>query len=115
MRECIVPALVLLSCLPASSQVAPADWKVIRDAKSECQIAVPPEWSPFGESGGAAVLRDPTTAIAVVTSQAGQEFKPFTAAFLKTMGVPKEKIFENSATRIFYQHKTSQGPDDTNA
>jgi hypothetical protein len=53
--------------------------------------------------------------IAVVTSQAGQEFKPFTPAFLKLMGVPKDKVFENSATRIFYQHKTSEGRDDKNA
>jgi hypothetical protein len=34
---------------------------------------------------------------------------------LKVPGVPKEKLFENSATRLFYQDKTSAGPDDEHA
>jgi hypothetical protein len=109
MREFTVPALVLLCCWPAAAGT------IVKDAKGLCQIEVPAEWSPLGESNGAAVLHDPSTAIAVVTSQPGQEYKPLTPAFLKTMGVPKEKIFENSATRIFYQDRTAEGRDDQNA
>jgi hypothetical protein len=34
---------------------------------------------------------------------------------VKTLNIPKEKIFENSATRIFFQDKTARNPDDTNS
>lgn len=115
MRECIVPAWILLSCLYAQAQIAPQGWKVLRDAKGACQIAVPPEWSPFGDSGGAAVLRDAGTAIAVVTAQPGQTFGPLPANIVKIMAIPKDKFFENSSKRIFYQDKISKNPDDPNA
>lgn len=115
MRECVVSVLVLLCSLPALSQTVPAGWKVIKDAKSTCQIAVPPEWVPFGENNGAAMLHDSTTAIAVVTSQPGQEFKPLSAMMVKSIGIPKEKLFENTATRLFYQDRTSRNPEETSA
>jgi hypothetical protein len=92
----------------------PDGWKVIQDAKAACQIAVPPEWVPLGENAGTAVLHDSTTAIAVVTSQPGQEFKPLNAMTVKAMGIPKEKLFENSATRIFFQARTSRNPEEAN-
>jgi len=115
MRECIVSALILLSAAFATAQTVPSGWKLIRDAKAACQIAVPPDWSVFSEAGGSAIFHDPSTGIAVVTSQPGQVFKPLTAAMLKVLGVPKEKIVENSATRLFYQDKTSTGPEDESA
>ena len=111
----MLPALVLLLPVMAAAQAAPADWTIIRDAKGVCQLAVPPDWVPLTSSAGAAVLRDPTTAIAVVTSQPGQEFQPLTSASLRTMGVPKEKVFENSAARVFYQHRTAESRGDSNA
>ena len=114
MREFTIPALVLLSGLTASAQT-PSGWKTIKDAKSVCQIAVPPEWTPLGENNGAAIYKDATTAIAVVTAQPGQDFKPLTPGFIHSMGLPAAKIFENSAKRIFYQDQTSRGPDDTSA
>ena len=115
MRECIVSALVLLCCLPAASQTRPAGWILIQDAKAACQIAVPPEWVSFGDKTGAAVFNEATTAIAVVTSQPGQDFKPLSPAILKTLNIPKEKMFENSATRIFYQDRTSHNREETSA
>jgi hypothetical protein len=115
MRECAVLALVLLCSLPGWPQTVPAGWKVIKDAKATCQIAVPSEWVPFGENNGAAMLHDSTTAIAVVTSQPGQEFKPLSAMMVKSIGIPKEKLFENTATRLFYQDRTSRNPEETNA
>jgi hypothetical protein len=93
----------------------PAGWNVIKDATGACQIAVPPEWVPLSENNGAAVFHDSTTAIAVVTSRPGQEFKPLSAAQLKNFGIPKEKMFENSTARIFFQDKTSRNPNDTSA
>jgi hypothetical protein len=115
MREHTVAALFLLLASAAPAQTVPSGWKLIRDAKAACQIAVPPEWSAFSEAGGSAIFHDPSSGIAVVTNQPGQAFKPLTPAMLKMLGVPKEKIFENSATRLFYQDKTSEGADDTHA
>jgi hypothetical protein len=111
----MVSALILLCCVPASSQTVPAGWRIVKDGKAACQIAVPPDWIPLGDNNGAAVFHDSTTAIAVVTSQPGQEFKPLSAAQLKSFGIPKEKMFENSATRIFYQDKTSRNQEDSSA
>jgi hypothetical protein len=91
----------------------PAGWKAIKDANANCQIAIPPEWVPLGENNGAAVFHNSTTAIAVVTRQPGQEFKLLGAIMLKSLRIRKEKMFENSAARILYQHKTSNNPDDT--
>jgi hypothetical protein len=111
----MVSALVLLSCAAARSQTVPADWKIIKDAKATCQIAVPPDWVPFGESNGAAIFHDSTTAIAVVTHQAGQDFKPLTPALVRSLGIAKEHMFENTATRLFYQDRVSRNPEETNA
>jgi hypothetical protein len=47
--------------------------------------------------------------------QPGQQFKPFSSPQLRAIGIPKEKMFENSTTRIFYQDKTAHNPDDTSA
>jgi hypothetical protein len=114
MRE-YIPALILLSAISASAQTVPSGWKLIRDVKGSCRIAVPPDWSPFSEAGGSAIFHDPSTGIAVVTSQPGQAYKPLSAAMLKVLGIPKDKVFENSAERLFYQDKTSAGADDENA
>src|SRR5262249_52352161 len=56
-----------------------------------------------------------TVAIAVVTVQAEQEFKPLTESQVRTLEIPKEKLFENTGTRVFYQDKVSAGPPDPNA
>lgn len=66
------------------------------------------------ESAGAAVLRDSTTAIAVVTSQPQQEFKVLPDVLLRVLGIHKEKMFENSPKRVFYQDKISAQPEDSN-
>lgn len=115
MRERLGSTLVLLFSFTAQTQTAPAGWKIIKDGKGACQIAVPPEWVPLAEISGAAIFHDPKTAIAVVTSQLGQQFKPLSPALLRTIGIPKEKMFENSATRIFFQDKTARNPNDTSS
>jgi hypothetical protein len=65
-------------------------------------LGVTPEGEPFADGTGAAVRHDPTTAIAIVTSQPGQFFRPFSDAPLKMLGIPQEKVFENTAKRLFY-------------
>lgn len=115
MREQAVLTLLLLLLPHLSAQTVPADWKVVRDSKSACQIAVPPEWAPWGDNTGAAVFQNTTTAIAVVTSQPGQAFKPLSDQMQKLLGIRKEAMFENTAKRVFYQDKTSARPEDSNA
>jgi len=88
---------------------------VLKDSKGACQIAVPPDWVPFTENSGAAVFHDATTAIAVVTSQPGQVFKPLSESQRKMFDIPQERIFENTAKRLFYQDKTSRNSENSNA
>jgi hypothetical protein len=107
--------LLLSLLLPASAQTGSGAWKVIKDSKEACQISVPADWTPLSPTGGAAVFHDATTAIAVVTSQTGQIFKPLTESQLKTLGVPRDRMFDNTASRLFYQDKTSRNAEDPNA
>jgi len=115
MRKQVVLPLLFLLIQPLRAQTVPAGWTVVKDSKHACQIAVPPEWTPWADNSGAAVFKDSTTAIAVVTSQPGQMFKPLTEPMRKSFGIPAEKMFENAAKRIFYQDKTSSQADDPNA
>jgi hypothetical protein len=119
MREYIVLTLILLFLPSVSAQVVPAGWQIVKDSKNDsknaCQIAVPPDWSPYGDNSGAAVFHDVSTAIAVVTSQPGQTFSPLPESVQKVLDIRKEKIFENTAKRIFYQDKTSENREDPNA
>ncbi len=86
----------------------------MKDPKGVCQIAVPPEWTPWAENTGAAVLQETTTGLAVVTYQPGQAFQALTESMQRMLGIPKEKLFENTAKRAFYQDKTSEGKEDPN-
>ncbi len=117
MREYIVSvsALILLFVSSAPAQTVPAGWKTIKDAKGACQMAVPADWSPLGENAGVAVFHDTSTAIAVVTSQPDQAFKPLPEAVQRVMGIGKEKMFENSAKRVFYQDRTAANKEQPNA
>ena len=108
-------ALFLSLLASALAQTTPAGWKIVKDSKGVCQIAVPPDWEPLSETTGAAVFQGTTTAIAVVTSQAGQVFKPLTETLQKMFGIRKDKLFENTTRRIFYQDKISKNSEDPNA
>lgn len=109
-------AVLFLLCLPAfAAQVAPPGWTVLKDSKGLCRIAVPPDWTPLQNTGGAAVYGDTSTAIAVVTSQPGQVFKPLPASLQRVLDIRKEHIFENTAKRVFYQDRISKGAENPNA
>ena len=73
------------------------------------------DWSPYGDTRSAAIFHDTSTALAVVTNQPGQAFNPLTEFFQKVLNIRKEKLFENTAKRIFYQDKISANPDDPNS
>jgi len=111
MREYIISVLILLN-IPLAAQVAPSGWQIVKDSKNACQLAVPPDWSIYGESRSAAVLHDTSTALVVVTSQPGQAFAPLSERLKSVLNIGKEKLFENSANRIFYEDKSSSHPAD---
>jgi hypothetical protein len=91
MREYRIPILVLFLFFPVSAQTLPEGWKVVKDSKDMCQIAVPPEWVLLAEGSGAAVFHGSTTAIAVVTSLPAQIFKPLPESLQKLLDIRKEK------------------------
>jgi hypothetical protein len=113
MRKFIVFALFFLAA--AGGGTIPAGWKTIKDSKSLCQIAIPASWTPGAENTGSALFEDASVAIAIVTSQPGQTFKPISESLLRGMNVPKEKVFENSATRAFYQDRTGRDASEQSA
>jgi hypothetical protein len=113
MRKFIVDTLIFLAA--AGGATIPPGWKAVKDAKGVCQIAVPKEWVPGAENTGSAVLQDASVAIAVVTSQQGQTFRPISESMLKLLNVPKDKLFENSATRTFFQDRTGRDASEPNS
>ncbi len=56
MREPVVWTLLLLLAPSALAQTLPPGWKIVKDAKSVCQIGIPPEWDAWKDSSGAAVF-----------------------------------------------------------
>ena len=115
MREYIVPTLILFFAPVLAAQTIPSGWLIVKESKGACRMAVPPDWTLYGDSGGVAVFKDSTTALAVVTSQPDQEFKPLPQAIQKVMGIAKDKMFDNSEKRVFYQDRTSENEDTPNA
>ena len=114
MREDIACILFLLLPAAAHAQTIPAGWRVVKDAGKVCQLAVPSEWSLYGEKGGAAVLEDASSAIATVTSQPAQDFSPLAESMLRLLEIPKDRVFENTLSRIFYQERASLNKEDPN-
>jgi hypothetical protein len=111
MREYAIAVLILLNT-PLAAQVVPSGWQIVKDSRNACQLAVPPDWSMYGESRSAAVLHDTSTALVVITSQPGQAFAPLTERLKSILNISKEKLFENSASRIFFEDKASAHPAD---
>ena len=107
--------ILFLSLAITAVRTPPANWKTVKDSEGLCQIAVPPDWDMLYETDGAATFHDVTTAIAVVTSQPNQRFKPLPDNLLKLLAIPKDKLFENTPKRVFYQDKISRNPEEPNA
>jgi len=114
MRSCGLSALFSLLLAAEVTPSLPVGWKVIKDSKGTCQIAVPTDWTP-SENPGSAVFQDATVAIAVVTTQPGQTLKPLSESMQKILGIAKDKLFENTTKRIYYQDKVVRNATDSNA
>src|SRR5205085_3751270 len=112
MRSCVLSALFSLLLAAEVTPSLPAGWKVIKDSKGACQIAVPADWTP-SENPGSAAFQDAT--IAVVTNQPGQTLKPLSESMQKILGIAKDKLFENTIRRIYYQDKVARNATDSNA
>jgi hypothetical protein len=110
----MVPALILLFLPSLRAQTVPAGWRTVTDSRKACQIAVPADWSPYGDNGGAAIFQDVSTAIATVTSQPGQDFAPLSESMQRLLEIPKDRMFENTPKRIFYQEQVSKSKEDPN-
>ncbi len=110
----MLAALILSLLASFSVETPPSEWKILKDSRNLCQIAVPPDWDEVDESAGAAVLHETSTAVAVVTSQPGQAFKPLTESLQRLLGIRKAALFENTPRRIFYQDKFSKRSGDPN-
>jgi len=110
----MLATLLLWLLASAPAQATPADWKIVKDSKGLCQITVPPDWDALSENTGAVVFHDATTAIAVVTSQPGQAFKPLPESLQRLLGIRKDTLFENTPRRIFYQDRVSKDSEAPN-
>ena len=88
MRSCGLSALFSLLLAAEVTPSVPAGWKVIKDSKGACQIAVPADWTP-SENPGSAAFQDATIAIAVVTTQPGQTLKPLSESMQKILAIAK--------------------------
>ncbi len=114
MREYIASTLFLLFLPSLPAQTVPAGWQIVTDSKKACQIAVPADWSPWGDNIGAAIYQEVSTAIATVTSQPGQDFAPLSESMQRLLEIPKDKMFENTPKRVFYQELASRNKEEPN-
>src|SRR5260370_2527873 len=96
MRKQVVVSLLFLFIQPTWAQTVPAGWKVVRDSKRACQIAVPPEWTPWADNSGAAVFLGSTTALSVGNRQLGQTFKTLRERPRNTVSISTGSMFDDN-------------------
>lgn len=83
---------------------AQSGWKTVKDKTGSCQISVPPNWTLLSVAG---YVNSPQRTTTMLIS-GNTRFSPFSAGTLKVLNV--DKVFENSATRIFYVGKPGGNP-----
>jgi hypothetical protein len=82
-----------------AAQSVPSGWKIVKDDKSTCQMAVPADWSVPSPTGGSANSPKLMEAMAVVVNDPFQ-LKPMPEAIQKMEKV--QMMFENTAKRVFH-------------
>jgi len=97
-------ASILLMLIVSIDLNAQSGWKTVKDKTGSCQISVPPTWTLLAQPGAANSPQQTTTMLISGMSR----FSQFSAGTLKMLNV--DKVFENSATRIFYVGKPSGNP-----
>ena len=97
--------LILALIVPAQTALnAQAGWKTMQDKTGSCQISVPPTWTLLSLPGHVNSPQGTTTMLI----SGNRPFRPFSDETIKVLNV--DKVFENSATRIFYVGKPSGNP-----
>jgi hypothetical protein len=86
----------------AGGQPVPAGWKVLKDEKGVCQVAVPANWrvAPAGMNASLGSLMEN---MATVTSDVDR-LQPMPETAQKILGVTK--MIENTDQRVFYFSRT---------
>ena len=102
MRRVVVSGLLAVMCAMAGGQAVPAGWKIAKDDKGACQVAVPPNWTvPPG--GGPASLGEMMENMATLTSDVDR-LQPMPEAAQKMLGVTK--MIDNTDKHVFYFSRT---------
>jgi hypothetical protein len=100
-RGIVAFAFILLASNVLSAQ---SGWKNVKDKTGSCQISVPPSWTLLSGAGQVnSPLRTTTTVLL-----GHRPFRPFSDETIKVLDVGR--VFENSATRIFYAGKPGGNP-----
>ncbi len=79
-------------------------WQTVKDRTGACQLSVPGNWSVLSTPGH---VSSPSHLGTTVIS-GNRAFRPFHESTLKMLGI--DKLFENSAQRIFYSTKPHGTP-----
>jgi len=104
----ILGVLIGLAAL-AAAQTAPKDWKIVKDEKGLCQIAVPPNWTV--KSNIAFHENTPPDQASVDSNPLG--IAPMPDRVQKTMHV--DQMFENTDKRVLYSSSGYGGRKNFNA
>jgi hypothetical protein len=97
-------ALLLLVLLASTVLNAQSGWRTVKDKTGSCQISVPLTWTLLAQPG---LVNSPQGTTTILISGMSR-FSPFSAGTLKMLNV--DRVFENSATRIFYVIKPVGNP-----
>jgi hypothetical protein len=97
-------ALILLTLLVSTELIAQSGWTTVKDKTGSCQISVPPTWTLLALPGHVNSPQHTTTMLI----SGMRPFSKFSEETIKVLNV--DRVFENSATRIFYVTKPGGNP-----
>jgi hypothetical protein len=103
---------LLAACWAAAAGNPPAGWKVIKDQRGMCEVAVPPDWIASTRNPGVASPKDVLEGMVVVTSDAAA-LKPIPDSVQKMMKI--EKLYENTDKRVVYMSHIARDPKDSSS
>lgn len=99
--------LIAAFAIAAAAQTIPSGWKVIKDDKGACQIAVPGDWKP-GSVGGIANDAAGTLSVMLVLEH-DAKVEPLNEMDLKIRKVLK--VHDNTNRRVWTEGRTTSfGP-----
>lgn len=104
--------LVAITTLSAAAQSVPAGWKIVKDRKQHCQIAVPADWTTDK------ILTSQATAPDKSASALVHGIPPGAATYADTVKAAKGlykpiKTFEESGSRTWYSTAPDPGQTGT--